>query len=235
MNRASKLSRFMLTPSHAQPGSVMLTVVPRTTKTPRCSRNLLRSQVPRQRPLWCGFATSTLRSCCPPPPSPAAPTQATPAKLSCPVLNPRRSRAFHAAHAPRQRLTQACAPGHPDKSGFHGVEHPASQAGKLDLFLSSTASPQPLSAASTHTESGPPDRPIVWPAATSMPPPAASYPRAQYPLVLYESVCNTADRFAKDYLGNWRQNETRTVVLVGGNCGAPWCQSGHSASLDSAA
>ena len=67
--------------------------------------------------------------------------------------------------------TQACAPGHPDKSGFHGVEHPASslrtarvavrrgfrlrkpersearggdasqQPGNLDLFLSSTGSP----------------------------------------------------------------------------------------------
>jgi len=30
------------------------------------------------------------------------------------ALIPRRSRAFHASHAPRQRLTQACAPGHPD-------------------------------------------------------------------------------------------------------------------------
>jgi hypothetical protein len=85
----------------------MTTVVARALKTPRCSRNLLRSQVPRQRPLRCGFATSTLRSCCAPPPSPAAPTQATPAKLSCPVLNPRRSRAFHAAPAPRQALAQA--------------------------------------------------------------------------------------------------------------------------------
>ena len=86
----------------------------------------------------CGFATSTLRSCCAPPPSPAAPTQATPAKLSCPVLNPRRPRAFHAAHAPRQRLTQACTPGHPDESGFLGVEHPASQAGTLDSSCSAT-------------------------------------------------------------------------------------------------
>lgn len=58
---------------------------------------------------------------------------------------PRRSRAFDAAHAPRQRLTQACAPGHPDKSGFRGVEHPASQAGTLDFFLSSTGSPLALS------------------------------------------------------------------------------------------
>jgi len=43
---------------------------------------------------------------------------------------PRRSRAFDASHAPRQRLPQACAPGRPD--GLRGVEHPASQAGKLD-------------------------------------------------------------------------------------------------------
>ena len=127
----------MLTPSHAQPGSVMLTVVPRATKTPRCSRNLLRSQVPRQRPLRCGFATSTLRSCCSPPPSPASPTKTTPAELSWSLLPARRSRAFDAAHAPHQRLVQACAPGHPDESGFRGVEHPASQAGKLDSSGSS--------------------------------------------------------------------------------------------------
>ena len=121
-------------------------------KTPRCSRNLLGSQVPRQRPLRCGFATSTLRSCCALPPSPAAPTQATPAKLSCPVLHPRRSRALNTAHAPRQRLTQACAPGHPDESGFRGVEHPASQAGKLDFLH---LLPQTLFS----RKSGPPGRP----------------------------------------------------------------------------
>ena len=49
---------------------------------------------------------------------------------------PWRSRAFDAAHAPRQRLTQACAPGQPLR-GFRGVEHPASQAGKLDWSSSS--------------------------------------------------------------------------------------------------
>jgi len=32
-------------------------------------------------------------------------------------------------------LTQACAPGQP-RSGFRGVEHPASQAGKLDSSAS---------------------------------------------------------------------------------------------------
>jgi len=41
----------MLRPSHAQPGSVLQKVIARAPKTPRCSRNLLRSQVPRQRPM----------------------------------------------------------------------------------------------------------------------------------------------------------------------------------------
>ena len=68
----------------------------------------------------CGIATSTLRSCCTPPPSPAAPTKTTPAKLSWSLLHARRSRAFHAAHAPRQRLPQACVPGQP-LCGFQGV------------------------------------------------------------------------------------------------------------------
>jgi len=112
-----------------------------------------------------------------PPPSPAAPTQATPAELSCPVLPaPALSRlpcGTRTASIPIACAsgTQACAPGHPDKSGFHGVEHPASslrtarvavrrgfrlrkpersearggdasqQPGNLDLFLSSTGSP----------------------------------------------------------------------------------------------
>ena len=61
-----------------------------------------------------------------------------PRQQSCHGLcsSPRRSRAFHAAHAPRQRLTQACAPGQP-LCGFRGVEHPASQAGTLDSSGSS--------------------------------------------------------------------------------------------------
>ena len=96
----------------------------------------------------CGFATSTLRSCCAPPPSPAAPTKTTPAKLSWSLLHARRSRAFDAAHAPRQRLPQACVPGRPD--GLRGVEHPASQAGKLDFFLSSTGHVTPSRRAVAH-------------------------------------------------------------------------------------
>ena len=64
----------------------------------------------------------------------------------------------HAAHAPRQRLTQACrvppyppatadAPGRPD--GLRGVEHPASHAGTLDFFPPSTA-PYKLFPTATH-------------------------------------------------------------------------------------
>jgi hypothetical protein len=53
------------------------------------------------------------------------------------LLSPVRRCRTHAAHAPHQRLVQACAPGHPDESGFRGVEHPASQAGKLDSSPSS--------------------------------------------------------------------------------------------------
>ena len=82
----------------------------------------------------------------PSPASPHEPCRTSSARL---MQDPRRSRAFDAAHAPRQRLTQACVPGHPDaRSGFRGVEHPASQAGKLDFFLSSTSSPQALSSSS---------------------------------------------------------------------------------------
>ena len=47
-----------------------------------------KSSRPANAPCGVAVATSTLRSCCPLPPSPAAPAQATPATLSCPVLNP---------------------------------------------------------------------------------------------------------------------------------------------------
>ena len=53
----------------------------------------------------------------------------------------------HAAHAPRQRLTQACVPGRPD--GLRGVEHPAGPAGTLDFFPPSTA-PHKLFPTATH-------------------------------------------------------------------------------------
>jgi len=54
-----------------------------------------------------------------------------------------RSRAFNAAHAPRQRLPQALCAGssrHLRSSGFHGVEPPFSQDGLLDFFESLTGS-----------------------------------------------------------------------------------------------
>jgi len=62
---------------------------------------------PRQRPLWCGFATSTLRSCCPLTPSPASPHEPRRTGSARLMQIPRRSRAFCAAPAPRQRLPQA--------------------------------------------------------------------------------------------------------------------------------
>jgi hypothetical protein len=100
MNRASKLSRFMLLPS----GRVMLSANA-TGKCQRSSSNPAQS-TPRP-PGRCGFATLTLRSCCPPTPSPASPH--VPCRTSSARLMqiPRRSRAHNAAPAPRQRLPQA--------------------------------------------------------------------------------------------------------------------------------
>ena len=113
--------------SHAQSSLTMTTVVARAMKTPDrhtcCGK---KEQQVRRSPLRCGFATSTLRSCCALTPSPASPHEPRRTSSARLMQIPMRSRAFHAAHAPRQRLTQACAPGHPDKSGFHGVEHPSS-------------------------------------------------------------------------------------------------------------
>ena len=62
MNRASKLTRFMLTPSRAQPGSAMTTVVARALKTPDRHTGCGETGQPvRRSPMRCGFATSTLR------------------------------------------------------------------------------------------------------------------------------------------------------------------------------
>jgi hypothetical protein len=139
------LSRFMLTPSHAQPGSVMLTVVPRATKTPRwhaCCEE--KSSSHASAPCGVAVATSTLRSCCTPRcsrnlrqavkqntfasrPAGSAPTPPAERRdaacsftVPCPALvlhsslrERRRIAGPHAAHAPCQRLTQACAPGQP--------------------------------------------------------------------------------------------------------------------------
>jgi len=124
--------------SHAQPLTVMPTLIPRATKTPArhtcCwERRAASAPVPH------AVSLSRPRFTCPLPPSPAAPHEPCRTSSARLMQDPRRSRAFSAAHAPRQRLTQACAPGQP-RSGFRGVEHPASQAGKLDSSGSSAAS-----------------------------------------------------------------------------------------------
>jgi len=125
---------------------------PTRDRGPRCQRSSHALLPPRHctcgagscrapYPGWhCGCEAASFQPPAPTP-SPASPTKTTPAELSWSLLNPRRSRAFHAAHAPRQRLTQACAPGRPD--GLRGVEHPASQAGKLDSSSSSAKSTPP--------------------------------------------------------------------------------------------
>ena len=97
----------MLGESHAQLWSAMLTVVARAFKTPACHDGCEEEEQPSRQAPMRNAALRRARFVVPLPPSPAAPTQATPAKLSCPVLNPRRSRAFHAAPAPRQALAQA--------------------------------------------------------------------------------------------------------------------------------
>ncbi|MFC1498058.1 hypothetical protein ACFLS1_06275 [Verrucomicrobiota bacterium] len=51
--------------------------------------------------------------------------------MSC-AKSPALSR-LHAAHAPRQALTQACVPGQP-LCGFHGVEHSSTSSGSLIAF-----------------------------------------------------------------------------------------------------
>ena len=157
----------------------MRTVVPRFTKTPACHDGCEDEEQPsRQAPMRNAARTRRARFVVPPPPSPAAPTQATPAKLSCPVLNPRRSRAFNAAHAPRQRLTQACAPGQP-LCGLRGVEHPASQAGKLDSSGSSAATSCP-----SFGPQGRPQKGVARSRGTTSTPPPAARPEPCFALVL---------------------------------------------------
>jgi len=92
--------------------------------TPRCSRNLLRSQVPRQRPM----RNAAMRR----------------VQFVVPCRRERRPR----RHPHRVNACRRLGAGSARRlTGFRGVEHPAEPAGKLDLFLSSTRSPQPLPAA----------------------------------------------------------------------------------------
>ena len=113
MLRAGEKSTHHAKPSSspAQPWSVMQTVVPRFLQTPRLACLLRREeQQARQRPMRCRWRDLVYLS---PAAVPGGPDISHASKLSWSLLNPRRSRAFDAAHAPRQRLTQACAPGQP--------------------------------------------------------------------------------------------------------------------------
>jgi len=71
-----------------------------------------------------------------PPPFPRRPQLAgRPAQLSSGKRkSPSALTRIYAPHAPCHCMTQACVPGQP-LCVFRGVEPPASQAGKLDLFL----------------------------------------------------------------------------------------------------
>ena len=140
---------------------------PTRYENPALACLLRREEQPsRQRPLRCGFATSTLRSCCSPdrhtgcgktratsPPVPHVERRDAACSFTVPCpASPDPMRHLHRVNACR-RLGAGSAR---RLTGFRGVEHPASQAGKLDLFQSSTSSPQPLSSSS---KSGPQDRP----------------------------------------------------------------------------
>jgi len=125
----------------------MPTVLTRFLQTPACHDGCEEEKQPsRQAPM----RNAALRRVCfvvPLPPSPAAPTQATPAKLSCPVLNaPALSRLPCGTRTASTLDAGLCAGSsrHLRWSGFRGVEHPASQAGKLD-FIESSAHPHKLS------------------------------------------------------------------------------------------
>ena len=175
--------------SPAQPWSVMLTMVARAMKTPRCHGGCEREeQPPRQRPLRCGcrhlnaslllypalltepasgreaehvrFTTGRFRAkapcgtprcgvlvycplsgACPPSLERATEDRRTP----CGTRTASTLDAGLCAGSSRDPPSAAC-------SGLRGVEHPASHAGKLDLLLSSAASPHVLSSSS---KSGP--------------------------------------------------------------------------------
>ena len=92
----------------------MRTVVPRFTKTPAFHDGCEEEEQPSRQAPMRNAAMRRARFVVPCR-RPRRPRH-RPRQQSCHVLCsiPRRSRAFNAAHAPRQRLPQACAPGHPD-------------------------------------------------------------------------------------------------------------------------
>ena len=167
MLRAGEKSTHHAKPSSspAQPWSVMSTVLPRFLQTPACSRNL-RSQVPRQAPMR---NAAMRRARFPVPcPAPAGPRQSCRQRschqlcsepcAPCPqCLRHRRCRrvAPSVRHLHRVNACRRLGAGSARRlTGFRGVEHPASQAGKLDSSPSSTRS----SNTSTSDQNGPKPR-----------------------------------------------------------------------------
>ena len=66
----------------------MQTVIPRFLQTPACHDGCEEKEQPSRQAPMRNAALRRARFVVPLPPSPAAPTQTTPAELSCPVLNP---------------------------------------------------------------------------------------------------------------------------------------------------
>ena len=83
----AKLSHLMRRGSHAQSLLAMRTVVARAMKTPARHTGCGKKEQPVRRSPMRNAALRRARFVVPLPPSPAAPTQTTPAELSCPVLN----------------------------------------------------------------------------------------------------------------------------------------------------
>jgi len=138
----AELSHLMRRGSPAQSLLAMTTVVARAMKTPARHTGCGKEEQPVRRSPMRNAALRRARFVVPRR-RPRRPRH-RPRQRSCHVLcsMPRRSRAFNAAHAPRQRLAQAGA-GSPRQVGV-----PRCRA-SLDFFDALTRSPQPLSAADT--------------------------------------------------------------------------------------
>jgi len=127
----------------------MTTVVARALKTPDRHTGCGKKEQPvRRSPMRNAARTRRARFVVPLPPSPAAPTQATPAELSCPVLNTpaipadtlSAGRPHKTAHAPRQRLAQAGASSpRPRRGSTVSIPHAGSTYSSLWQALSGTS------------------------------------------------------------------------------------------------
>jgi hypothetical protein len=165
----------------------MQTVFPRFLQTPACHDGCEEEeQACRQAPMRNAARTRRARFVVPLPPSPSAPTQATPAKLSCPVLNPPALSRFPCGTCTAPSVGAGWVPFHRDKSGFHGVElcstssslrqaphrlfrQQHSRPHRLRGTSSRPAGPLiPPSAGERHAEGVPHQQDNVWPQATSI-------------------------------------------------------------------